>query len=134
LNLKKVFYTIASKKINKMFPKYRPIKPVSDYVKYRLHVYEYYKEHILNKDAVMKNYKIHCCDSSEYDEFLSQRSRQYLFLRNIKSYLRECYEERLDTLYRRVYSPENVSKLLAEGLEVDEIFQHLDEEIKYVKL
>ena len=130
--------------------------PVSDFVKYKLYMYDYYKEHIEDKvDTYTKQMKsfqsnqyyytfddgsiwtppVWNCEAfyyTDYSHYLDHHVTRYRFLKNIKDRLKIGYEDRLETFYKTVYSPSNVAKLLDDGYEIEDAFLVLAEDTKYV--
>jgi len=130
--------------------------PVSDFVKYKLYMYDYYKEHIEDKvDTYTKQMKsfqsnqyyytfddgsiwtppVWNCEAfyyTDYSHYLEHHVVRYRFLKNIKDHLKIGYEDRLETFYKTVYSPSNVAKLLDDGYEIEDAFLVLAEDTKYV--
>lgn len=132
------------------------VNPVSDFVKYKLYMYDYYKEHIEDKvdsytrqmKSFQKNQHYYTfdnglislkpawnCDAfyyTDYSHYLEHHVVRYQFLKNIKERLKNVYEDRLETFYKTVYSPSNVAKLLDDGYEIEDAFLALEENTKYV--
>lgn len=139
-----------------MYRKIASANPLSDFVKYKLYMYDYYKQHIEDKvdtyTRQMKNFQtnqyyytfdngnnwkppVWNCDAfyyTDYSHYLEHHVVRYRFLKNIKEYLKIGYEDRLETFYKTVYSPSNVAKLLDDGYEIEDAFLVLEEDTKYV--
>ena len=117
------------------------------FIKYKLFMYKFYKE-FLEKDildfnrgvklynAYPRHFHIEMpIDNLEfynYDEFLKRNCNRYLFLNQIKEYLIQHYENRLEDFYKKIYHPAIVAGMLDEGYEIDYAFSKLDEKTKYV--
>ena len=136
--------------------RYIPVKPVSNFVQYRLSMYNYYNENVRAKvedyERQIKKYKQKNCynnlyynnvfkeppfnepdmEYKSYEEFLEKHTKRYRFISKIKNYLLSHYENRLDNFYKSVYHPSVVARMLDEGYEIEAAFTKLDEHTNYV--
>ena len=132
--------------------RYIPVKPVSNFVQYRLSMYNYYNENVRAKveDYVreLKQYNqqkncyndIYCNnlfnngepEYKSYEEFLEKHTKRYRFISKIKNDLLSHYENRLDNFYKSVYHPSIVARMLDEGYEIEDAFTKIDEHTNYV--
>ena len=67
------------------------------------------------------------CDN--YDDFLTRHSRRYKFLQSIKTHLKTVYYTKIETIYKRVYHPSNITELLQKGYDIDEAIALLDKKL-----
>ena len=134
--------------------RYISVKPVSNFVQYRLCMYHYYNENLREKvedyERQIKQYNQHKnrynrhyynnmfnnaepdTEYKSYEEFLEKHTRRYRFISKIKNDLLSYYENRLDGFYKSVYHPSVIARMLDEGYEIEAAFTKLDEHTKYV--
>lgn len=118
------------------------VQPKSGYILYKLAMYKYFRE-FMEEDIEKRNRekkrprdefynmfdKKTEVEYSNYDEFLEKNSARYRFLDRVRDCLRTTYETRIENMYKKLYSPSNVAKLLDEGHDIDDAFKILDEQM-----
>jgi hypothetical protein len=118
------------------------VQPKSGYIQYKLAMYKYYREFMeediekMNREKKRSRGEFYNIfdektevEYSNYDEFIEKNSARYRFLDRVKLCLRSTYETRIENMYKKLYSPSNVAKLLDEGHDIDDAFKILDEQM-----
>jgi hypothetical protein len=89
----------------------------SDKINYQLFLYKYYRIYHYNYDLY------------EYEVFFDNQTKNYDFLQKIKAELKEHYYKRIENIYKNIYHPQNLIKILNDTNDIDLATNILDEEI-----
>jgi hypothetical protein len=68
----------------------------------------------------------------DYDDYFYKHISYYKFVQKIKSELKNKYDSRIENIYKNIYNPKVILQLLENNMEIDDIFNSLNNETQNI--
>ena len=91
---------------------------MNDKIRYQIFLYNYYHFY-------RDNYYF----DENYKQYFAKHMKNYIFLQNEKKSLKKAYYEKIEKIFQIVYHPKIVTNLLKNGMQIDNIYNLLNEKI-----